>query len=160
MRIVESLKGRLHLQRSFLCPVPHVLCVPHDVQEPVFFPRRPPPLSLTPWTDAKHYKRTQRVGYTPCGESSKKLFSNFPTLNQFPLTFHSIRNHARTHAHQVEGTAEGVEEKRKQMAYKDAQSLSYSFKNLKRIDYLAPFQSLTKLQLDNNVISTAGHCTS
>jgi len=55
---------------------------------------------------------------------------------------------------QVEGTAEGVEEKRRQMDYKDAESLSFSFKNLKRIDYLAPFQALTKLQLDNNVIST------
>lgn len=53
----------------------------------------------------------------------------------------------------MEGTAEGIEEKRKQMDYKDAESLSYSFKNLKRIDYLVPFQALTKLQLDNNVIS-------
>ena len=53
----------------------------------------------------------------------------------------------------MEGTAEGIEEKRRQMDYKDAESLSYSFKNLKRIDYLAPFQALTKLQLDNNVIS-------
>ena len=49
--------------------------------------------------------------------------------------------------------AENIEEKRKQMEYKDAESLSFSFKNLKRIDYLAPFQALTKLQMDNNVIS-------
>mmetsp|Transcript_39587 Transcript_39587/g.98026 ORF Transcript_39587/g.98026 Transcript_39587/m.98026 type:complete len:526 (-) Transcript_39587:264-1841(-) len=54
---------------------------------------------------------------------------------------------------QVEGIAEGLEEKRRQMDFKEVESLSYSFKNLSRIAYLAPFQALTKLQLDNNVIS-------
>ena len=53
----------------------------------------------------------------------------------------------------MDGTAESIDEKRRQMEYKDATSLSYSFKNLKRIDYLVPFEALTKLQLDNNVIS-------
>jgi len=54
---------------------------------------------------------------------------------------------------QVEGAAEVLEEKRRQLEFKEVESLIYSFKNLKKIDYLKPFHSLTKLQLDNNVIS-------
>lgn len=54
---------------------------------------------------------------------------------------------------QVEGAAEVLEEKRRQLEFKEVESLIYSFKNLKKIDYLKPFHTLTKLQLDNNVIS-------
>ena len=39
------------------------------------------------------------------------------------------------------------------LEFAEVQSLSYSFKNICRIDYLTPFRDLTKLQLDNNIIS-------
>ena len=55
---------------------------------------------------------------------------------------------------QVKGlTAESVEEKRRAMAFSEATSLSFSYKNLCKIDYLTPFEALTKLQLDNNIIT-------
>lgn len=44
------------------------------------------------------------------------------------------------------------EEARKEIDFKDVQVLLFSFKNILRIDHLLGFDSLVKLQLDNNII--------
>tara|TARA_B110000977_G_scaffold201034_1_gene293809 strand:- start:1657 stop:3576 length:1920 start_codon:yes stop_codon:yes gene_type:complete len=49
---------------------------------------------------------------------------------------------------------QSVEQKRRAMEFAAATSVSFSYKNLARVDYLAPFRDLTKLQLDNNSITT------
>jgi hypothetical protein len=45
------------------------------------------------------------------------------------------------------------EEKRRAMEFAEATSVSFSYKRLSRVDYLAPFRDLTKLQLDNNALT-------
>ena len=39
------------------------------------------------------------------------------------------------------------------MEFAEATSVSFSYKKLSRVDYLAPFRDLTKLQLDNNALT-------
>ena len=46
-----------------------------------------------------------------------------------------------------------AEQKRRAMEFAEATSVSFSYKKLSRVDYLAPFRDLTKLQLDNNALT-------
>ena len=46
-----------------------------------------------------------------------------------------------------------TEQKRRAMEFAEATSVSFSYKRLSRVDYLAPFRDLTKLQLDNNALT-------
>ena len=46
-----------------------------------------------------------------------------------------------------------TEQKRRAMEFAEATSVSFSYKKLSRVDYLAPFRDLTKLQLDNNALT-------
>lgn len=54
---------------------------------------------------------------------------------------------------QVEGHTEGLEDKRKGTSFEEVETLSFSFKNIMKIDNLRGLTNLTKLQLDNNIIS-------
>mmetsp|Transcript_16460 Transcript_16460/g.27686 ORF Transcript_16460/g.27686 Transcript_16460/m.27686 type:complete len:518 (+) Transcript_16460:341-1894(+) len=53
---------------------------------------------------------------------------------------------------QLEGPPENLEEKRRQTDYDEIERLSFSFKNIQKIENLRALDSLTKLQLDNNQI--------
>mmetsp|Transcript_22613 Transcript_22613/g.27292 ORF Transcript_22613/g.27292 Transcript_22613/m.27292 type:complete len:515 (-) Transcript_22613:220-1764(-) len=54
---------------------------------------------------------------------------------------------------QLEGQTEGLEEKRKNTDFNEVEILSFSFKSVLKVDNLRGLVNLTKLQLDNNMIS-------
>lgn len=54
---------------------------------------------------------------------------------------------------QIEGHVEGSEDKKRNVELQDVTCLIFSFKNLNCINNLRALNSLTKLQLDNNIIS-------
>lgn len=58
------------------------------------------------------------------------------------------------HRAQVEGDPDAAEAKRKCVAYKDIEGLALSFSSISHIDHLHGLNSLQKLQLDNNRITT------
>mmetsp|Transcript_9710 Transcript_9710/g.13184 ORF Transcript_9710/g.13184 Transcript_9710/m.13184 type:complete len:515 (-) Transcript_9710:262-1806(-) len=53
---------------------------------------------------------------------------------------------------QLEGPAENLEEKRKGTDFREVEGLSFSFRNIQKIDNLRALDCLSKLQLDNNQI--------
>lgn len=53
---------------------------------------------------------------------------------------------------QLEGPVENLEEKRRQIDFREVESLSFSFRQIQKIDNLRALDMLTKLQLDNNQI--------
>lgn len=58
--------------------------------------------------------------------------------------------------------AQAADEKRRETALHEVETLIFSFKNLSRVDNLRGLSALTKLQLDNNIISkieNLGHLT-
>jgi len=65
----------------------------------------------------------------------------------------NVINEALTRACiQVEGAQESLEEKRKNTAFAEIETLIFSFRNIKKIDNLKGLDHLVKLQLDNNII--------
>ena len=75
-----------------------------------------------------------------------------PCADQLHFAPHRARSHLR--GPQIDGCdADLAEEKRRQLPFREVESLAFSFKRLARIASLTGFDRLTKLRLDNNKIT-------